>query len=138
LIRNPGVGGQNIVIHKEVLFGIGGFDVRLTTSEDRSLMIELLKSTFSNKIHIVESMIVIIDKLERDRLTNSNHRVLGLKYFYMKYSNMMTFKQKLINYNKLKYEEFKYFKGILRIVKLSEFLMSKLLMLTYKRLKKNE
>ena len=42
LSRNPGTGGQNLLIEKPLFWRVGGFDERLRTSEDKALALELL------------------------------------------------------------------------------------------------
>jgi len=42
LNRNPGTGGQNLLIEKCLFWEIGGFDESLLTSEDKALAIEVL------------------------------------------------------------------------------------------------
>lgn len=44
LRRNPGTGGQNLVIEKMLFWYIGGFNESLKTSEDKAIAIEVLLS----------------------------------------------------------------------------------------------
>lgn len=107
LVSNPGIGGQNIIIHKDIFYHVGGFDVRLSASEDKSLIIEILRSEYSKNIIVNRSMIVVMDKSLRERLTNYDNLVVGYKQFYIKYSKIMNIHQKMINKNKINYARFK-------------------------------
>lgn len=44
LRRNPGTGGQNLLIEKALFWRVGGFDERLRTSEDKALALEVLRA----------------------------------------------------------------------------------------------
>lgn len=44
LRRNPGTGGQNLLIEKELYWRVGGFDEHLCTSEDKGLALEVLRA----------------------------------------------------------------------------------------------
>lgn len=43
-IYNPGVTGSNVVISKDLFFKVGGYDIKLVTSEDKSLIAEIIMS----------------------------------------------------------------------------------------------
>jgi glycosyltransferase involved in cell wall biosynthesis len=88
---NPGITGSSIVIKKDVFFNIGGFNTKLTVSQDKALIIELLKSNIS--IGWVNEAIVIHRIHHGERLTNGFSLIKGLTEFLNFYSNEMTSSQ---------------------------------------------
>ncbi|NRD89511.1 hypothetical protein C8024_08740 [Sphingopyxis sp. BSNA05] len=44
LHRNPGTTGTNLLIEKRLFWEVGGFDERLRTSEDKALVLEILRA----------------------------------------------------------------------------------------------
>lgn len=42
LVRNPGTGGPNVVIARELFFKVGGYDPKLPPSEDKAMILEVL------------------------------------------------------------------------------------------------
>lgn len=71
--RNPGFVGSNIVIHRELLLNLGGFDTQLVASEDIDLAIRL--RTFGAVIERVESAVVRFND-EPARVRLSGERLL--------------------------------------------------------------
>ena len=45
--RNPGVGGQNLVVRRDAFFEIGGFPIDLTSGQDRSFTLRALQTGLS-------------------------------------------------------------------------------------------
>ena len=45
LVRNPGITGSSVVIKKKIFFEVGGYNPKLPPSEDKSLVLELLKNS---------------------------------------------------------------------------------------------
>ena len=88
---NPGITGSSILIKKDVFFKIGGFNTKLTVSQDKALIIELLKSNIS--IGWVNEAIVIHRIHHGERLTNGFSLIKGLTEFLNFYSNEMTSSQ---------------------------------------------
>ena len=42
LVRNPGCGGPNVVVNRQLFFESGGYDPKLPPSEDKALILEIL------------------------------------------------------------------------------------------------
>lgn len=82
-IRNPGVTGSNIFITKELFYDVGGFDVKLKTSEDKDLLIKILDKQVS--ILILDDVAVYHRSYEGERLTNYDSVLIGMDDFYRKY-----------------------------------------------------
>ena len=106
LVHNPGAGGPNIVIEKETFFKVKGFDAKLTTSEDKSLIIELI----NNNVH-VETLPDNYVFASRDtgvkRLTDAATIAEGISQFIKKYADLMNKKQYLYNLSKIYYYRYK-------------------------------
>ena len=95
LIRNPGFGGSNIVIRKKTFFEVGGFNTGLTTSEDKSLAIELIQH--GKKIYVIPNNYSIAHVHDGVHLYDGITAFWGKRAFYERYKNLMNFKQKLRN-----------------------------------------
>lgn len=100
LVQNPGAGGSNIVISKNIFMRLGGYDVNLLTSEDKSLIIEIVKEGI--KIETLPDNNIIANYNEGlGRLTNNKTISEGIYQFIKKYKKIMTKKQYLYNYLKV-------------------------------------
>lgn len=99
LTYNPGITGSNIVVSRKIFFEVGGFDVALPTSEDKSFIIELLKK--DAKIKVLPSNQVIIRTHKNERLTDPPRMAEGIYVFTRKYSGLMTKKQFMENWKKI-------------------------------------
>jgi len=99
LFFNPGITGSNIVISKKLFFKIGGFDVNLPTSEDKSLLIEILK--MGEKIEVLADNFAIRRIHAGTKLTNALWMAEGIHRFTLKYSDLMTKRQYLLNWSKI-------------------------------------
>lgn len=108
LTHNPGVTITNTVVSKKLHFAVGGFDPKLLTSADKSFMIEILRSGAS-VISLPENNAIgrfhTLARLGKhyDSLYESNYQ------FTRKYSHMMTFGQKLMNWRKIARYRYKIF-----------------------------
>lgn len=65
LRKNPGTGGINFLVSKEVYWRAGGFDERLLVSEDRGFAIEVLKT--GGKISVAPKAVTIMREHENAR-----------------------------------------------------------------------
>lgn len=92
-IRNPGVTGSNIFVKKSVFFKVGGFDVRLKTSEDKDFLINIIDGGFN--IKILSDTPVYHRSHDRERLTNYDSILIGMVDFYRKYHNRFSFVMKI-------------------------------------------
>lgn len=105
---NPGVTGSNIVIEKGLFYSVRGYDPLLPTSEDKSLIIDVMLAggdvvTLSDNqaIHRVHSV--------KGRLTNAKRMAEGIYAFTRKYSQLMGLKIYL--YNLFKINSYRYKAG---------------------------
>lgn len=69
LRRNPGTGGQNLLIDKFVFWRIGGFNERLLTSEDKTIPIECL--LIEERISVAPNAVAIIRDHDGSRLSGN-------------------------------------------------------------------
>lgn len=84
LERNPGTGGINLLIERELFEKIGGFDEKLLVSEDRALAIEIL--LLGEQIAIAPNAISIARHHDGENLRQRNgQKVL----FVLKYRHLM-------------------------------------------------
>lgn len=109
-IRNPGVTGSNIFITKDLFYGVGGFDVKLKTSEDKDLLIKILDD--QNNVLILDDVGVYHRAYDGERLTNFDSVLIGMTDFYRKYRSRFNFAMK-----------FSYFKKISKI-KIKKFIQT--------------
>lgn len=108
LTRNPGISGSNIVIRKKEYFEIGGFDVDLIISNDKSFGIKLLRSGI--KISILKDNFAIQRMHLQERLTtHTDNRYLAIMTFIKKYRYLMT--NQIYRYNMMKYYKYRYISG---------------------------
>lgn len=99
LAFNPGVIGSNIIIEKKLFFEIGGFDEKLPTSEDKSLIIEVLKS--GNETKTVEDNFVVYRTHGAKRLSDAAGLISGISAFIKKYRLLMDKETLFFNYYKI-------------------------------------
>jgi len=105
LFFNPGVTGSNIVIAKDIFLQVGGFDSNLTTSEDKSLILEVLKNNI--KVEILPENQAILRIHPEPRLSSPDKLYKGISRFTKKYFHLMNKRQLCENYLKIyryKYE----------------------------------
>lgn len=86
LERNPGTGGMNLVVFKELYWRVAGFDETLRVSEDRAFALEVLKS--GEKISVAPQAIAVMRSHEGERLRRSPIARLG---FVWKYRELLGF-----------------------------------------------
>ncbi|HEY9584320.1 MAG TPA: glycosyltransferase family 2 protein [Candidatus Paceibacterota bacterium] len=113
LLYNPGINGSNIVLSKKIFFEIGGFDQKLKTSEDKSLVIELLKKNIPLKT-LPDNQAILREHAETSRLSDSKRLAEGKLQFLKKYSDIMDTETRLYNWKKIFEHRFKsgnYFAG---------------------------
>ena len=96
---NPGITGSSIVINKNVFEAVKGFNINLPTSEDKSLILELIEKKF--KIVSVPNSQAIIRISEIKRLSNSQDMYYGILQFYKIYKHKMNLSQKINNLFKI-------------------------------------
>lgn len=98
LVFNPGITGSNIALKKSVLISLGGFDPNLPTSEDKSLMIELLRH--GAHIRTLPDNQAIQRMHTGDRLTDPNTLATGIALFTKKYRALMNWQTYFFNRRK--------------------------------------
>jgi len=84
--RNPGFGGQNILLQKAFFEQLGGFDERMPASVDRDLAARILQA--SEHIHVQPNSIAILCDHPGVRVRES--QVRGNKMFILKHWRHMT------------------------------------------------
>lgn len=95
LVReNPGITGSNLVIRKDTFLKVGGFDVNLTTSEDKSLLMELLRGREAVEI-LSDCQAIHRQHDTPGRLTNPKPMIKGIGQFKEKYSDILSWKESL-------------------------------------------
>lgn len=106
LISNPGINISNLSVKKSSLFKVGGFDLDLTVSVDKSLIIKFILNNYK---HTVCDDVSTIKRFHNNNLTFSNNKktyLENLKKFYFKYSHLMALKIKLKFLKKYLYYRF--------------------------------
>lgn len=130
LTHNPGVTGSNIVIAKKLFFNVRGFDAKLSISEDKSLLIELLKRGV--KIKTLSSNQAIYREHNGNFFgTNPAELAGGIYCFTKKYSRLMGPKEYLFNWLKIYKNRY----GAGRKTAIPPFIFLKLLFIFIKKLK---
>ena len=106
LISNPGINISNLSVNKKSFYEVGGFDLDLITSNDKSLIIKFIQKKFNKNV---------CEKVSTIKRFHNNHYTFkpkvflkNLQKFYLKYSHLMTFKIKVKFFKKYLY--YKYFK----------------------------
>ncbi|MDH5180893.1 MAG: glycosyltransferase family 2 protein [Gammaproteobacteria bacterium] len=91
-VKNPGVTGSNIVMKKETFEALSGFDKNLLVSEDKDLLLRLIDS--GRSYSVVQEMLVIrrVHGVEHLSSAASLRFLNGIKCFYNKYKNKMSFR----------------------------------------------
>ena len=84
LDHNPGVGGINMLVLREAVTKVGGFDENLPRANDRAFALDLLLNGFS--VYSEPKAISVMRQHQGERLRNDK---LGLRFFYYKYRNEM-------------------------------------------------
>ena len=85
LRRNPGTGGMNLLMERDLFLELGGFDEKLLISEDRALALDILRS--GNRIGVAADAIAIVRQHESERLRQRHLRKLR---FVRKYVRLYT------------------------------------------------
>ena len=101
LIRNPGVTGSNVVLARSLFFLVGGYDPRLETSEDKSLVIDVLR--LGAKIITLPNNQVIMRMHKGPRLSSVTRMAEGTHSFVRKYRNVMGLGDYVLNWCKILY-----------------------------------
>lgn len=85
---NPGVTGSNVILHKTIFFELGGFNPKLSVSQDKALLIDLIKGGY--KIGWENKAIAIHRIHDGPRLSRDSSLINGLVEFLNVYSNDMS------------------------------------------------
>ena len=107
LISNPGINISNLSVKKKSFFAVGGFDLDLITSVDKSIIIKFLNKKF---VYKVCEKVSIIKRFHKKNFTFEPKVFLkSMRLFYSKYKALISFKMKI----KLlkKYIYYKFFKN---------------------------
>ena len=112
LVMNPGVTGSNMLIRATTFRSIGGFDPCITPTEDRGIMIEILKG--GHKVGFSGSSQAIMRMHTGERLTASSTLNIGFRRFHTKYKHLMSWKDRIYSNWLFRREEFKNCKSLPR------------------------
>ena len=93
LLRNPGVGGSNVAVCRDVFYAVGGYDTKLETGEDKAMVLELLLTGCT--VTTLADNSVVARQHDGLRLTDPAHMWKGKLAFYIKYRKYMSIVQKL-------------------------------------------
>lgn len=99
LLGNPGITGSNIVIEKKLFESVGGFDPKLPPSEDKSLVLELLRKGV--QVTALPDNQAIIREHRAPRLSDAAKMAWGIAAFTDKYSALMDAETRLYNRKKI-------------------------------------
>lgn len=99
LVVNPGVTGSNIVVNKDIFNKVGGFDVKLPTSEDKALLLELLKAKIP--ITTLPNNQAIRRMHGKGQLSDADKIAEGIYQFTRKYAVLMNKKEYFYNWSKI-------------------------------------
>jgi GT2 family glycosyltransferase len=86
-LRNPGFGGQNLAIRRDLFLMMGGFDETLPASEDRDLAARLLLA--GKQIAVAPEAVAILCDHSGGRARGNRHT--GNKAFFLKHWRHMRF-----------------------------------------------
>jgi len=104
LLSNPGINISNLSLKKKSFFKVGGFDLDLITSVDKSLVIKFILNNFE---HNVCENVSIIKRFHNNNFTFKPKIFLkNLRKFYLKYSYLMNLKIKFKFFKKYLYYRF--------------------------------
>lgn len=86
---NPGVTGSNLIVRRQALADVGGWDESLWVSNDKDLMIRLLDA--GHRYAVVEERLVVKRAHSGPRLGSpAPRRVQGLEAFAVKYARRLS------------------------------------------------
>lgn len=111
-VLNPGINGSNIVISKKLFYKLGGFDAKLPTSEDKSLLIEALR--INEGVKVLPDNQAILRVHNQGSLSGAKSIAAGIYQFARKYKSVMNKTQYF--YNMLKYSKNEYDSGNKKII----------------------
>lgn len=87
--RNPGFGGQNILIDRDLFISVGGFDSKMPASEDRDLAAKIIQS--GGRIGVQPLSVAVLCDHEGERARES--QVEGNRMFIMKHWRHMSMRE---------------------------------------------
>lgn len=105
LIRNPGITGSNVIVRCGTFKEVGGYNPKMTTSEDKSLVLEMLLKKY--KVITAPHIQSIVRQHSDSRLTNAKSMAEGITSFLEKYRTKMNKKQRRVNLTKINYYKYK-------------------------------
>lgn len=106
-ITNPGITGSNIIINRKSFDLVGGFPTSLTVSQDKALVINLLRMNFTYSIVTKAKAFNVEHNLVR--LTNPSFQFKGYVEFYSYYRKFLDdsteklLLKKIVSYLKINY-----------------------------------
>ena len=89
LLKNPGCGISNLIVHRKLFVGLGGFDDYIHLSNDKDFLIRALY--YGYEYHVLKKNLVIQRKHNNQQLTDINKDFLiGMKRFFKKHEWMVS------------------------------------------------
>ena len=98
LVRNPGCGGPNVVVNRQLFFESGGYDPKLPPSEDKALILEILLKGI--EVTVLPENKVYVRMHDNNRLTDNAKLNEGIYQFTRKYRHLMNHEQYIFNVRK--------------------------------------
>lgn len=112
---NPGIVGSNMIVKRDSFIKIGGFREALSTSEDKSLVIDFICGGFA--VDFLGEAPAWIRNHSSFRLSNSVYLLIGVRSFYKLFKKKMPLASRLHNLNKISKLEFENFPTAINWVK---------------------
>lgn len=108
LAFNPGITGSNIVLSKDKFMQVGGFDIDMEISHDKSLALKILLSGM--KLVTLKDSFAIFRRHDNERLTSIiQNRHLEIETFIRKFRDQMT--NQIYRYNLMKAYKYRFLSG---------------------------
>ena len=110
LTVNPGIYCSNFVISKDVFYTVCGFDPKIVPSEDKGIVMEILKQNIP--IKILQNNQSIRREHQNMRLTDPEKIVSGIRHFIRLYGSLMNWEEYIYNWKKIYKCRYKFGKKI--------------------------
>ncbi|MFS1903896.1 glycosyltransferase [Vibrio lentus] len=92
--------GTQVLVERERIVSIGGFDLSLPSSQDADMWIRLIES-YGSALRLKQSTYLLHTEHDKPRISSSTNKLKGLKMYYEKHKHLMTPSQR--KYNELKF-----------------------------------
>lgn len=106
LVRNPGTGGPNTVISRDLFFEVKGYDPKLPPSEDKAMILEVLRLGVA-VVTLPDNAVIVGKDRGAFYLTSAARLAEGIFQFTRKYAKLMSWRQYLYNWSKFFYYRYR-------------------------------